>query len=606
MRTRYTIALACLTASALPLLMTGCGGDSSESTSRLGAPTSARPTISPGSSSKTIHVKFREGANVDFPLDALPPALRNGVGSHKKLFSLPKQKLNDLRARGRSHSGKTLPDLTLWVEITVHSGTDAADFLEELRRVPSVEIAEPAPVPQPPPTITPDFAGHQGYLDHAPGGIDARSSWAISSGNGHGVTIYDVEYNWLQTHEDLSAASGVRLLLNLGDSNFPPGYTGCPAPCDNVNREHGSAVLGELIADYDAKGVTGIAWGADIGLAPANTVNLGYNPANAILLAAASGSAGDVILIEQQYPVCGLPDYGPLEWLSEVFQAIQTVVASGFVVIEAAGNGSVNLDQPACGGAFDRTVRDSGAIIVSAGSPPSSGVDRQREGFSTFGSRVDLQGWGSGVVTTGYGGFYQNPEIPTNASFWYSSDFSGTSSASPLVAGAAANLQGMALDRSGVPLTPLQIRTLLVQTGSPQLGNIAEHIGPRPDLGNAITQLAHVALDVALDIHPDGLRNHINPRSKGVIQVAILTTGTFNASLVNPTTIRFGVTGTEATPARSALEDIDGDGRIDMMLHFKTQHTAIQCGGIFASLKGETFDGRTIEGTDSIVTVGCR
>jgi hypothetical protein len=54
-----------------------------------------------------------------------------------------------------------------------------------------------------------------------------------------------------------------------------------------------------------------------------------------------------------------------------------------------------------------------------------------------------------------------------------------------------------------------------------------------------------------------------------VIPVAILTTETFNASTVNPTTIHFGATGTEAAPVQSDLEDVDGDGDIDI-LHFKT------------------------------------
>jgi hypothetical protein len=266
----------------------------------------------------------------------------------------------------------------------------------------------------------------------------------------------------------------------------------------------------------------------------------------------------------------------------------------------------VNLDQAACSGLFDRTVQDSGAIIVGAGQPPSSGVDRQREGFSTFGSRVDLQGWGSGVVTTGYGDLYMSPDRPANPDFWYTGGFGGTSSASAIVAGAAANLQGIALDQSGIPLTPLQIQTLLVQTGSPQLGNTAEHIGPRPDLRQAITQLTHVAIDVALVIHPGGIPNPINPGSKGVIPVAILTTETFHVSTVNPATIRFGATGTEAAPVQSALEDVDGDGDIDMIFHFRTQNTAIQCGKTSASLTGKTFDGRAIKGSDSIVTVGCR
>jgi hypothetical protein len=252
-----------------------------------------------------------------------------------------------------------------------------------------------------------------------------------------------------------------------------------------------------MIADNDTKGITGISWGANIGLAPANTSNLRYNPANAILLAVDKGSAGDVILLEQQFVVCGLnadpvfgPAFGPIEWLPPVFQAIQTAVAQGFVVIEAAGNGNVNLDQAACSGFFDRTVRDSGAIIVGAGQPPGSGADRQRTGLSTFGRRLDLQGWGSGVATTGYGASYQNPDAPTNPGFWYVGGFGGTSSASPIVAGAVANRQGMAFAQSGILLTPSQVVTLLVRTGSPQLGNTAEHIGPRPDLRRAFAQLA--------------------------------------------------------------------------------------------------------------------
>jgi serine protease len=488
MRTGYAIVLVCLVSSAL-LVMTGCGGDPSSGTPV--ATTASPPTIPPGYSSKSIHVKFQEGTNVERPLEGLPPGLRDAVVSHTKLFSLPEQKLNELRARERSRLGTPSPDLNLWVEMTLQFGTDAAAFLAEMKRMPNIEIATSAPLPQPPPWIPPDFTRKQGYLDPAPGGIEARFSWTIPGGNGNGVTIYNVEYNWLQTHDDLSRAGAVILLLNPGDSNNPPGFEelGCPAPCDRINREHGTAVLGAMVADHDTRGVTGISWGAKIGLAPANTLNLGYNPANAIILAVANGSAGDVILLEQQYPVCGLSDFGPIEALPSVFDAIQTAVAQGFVVVEAAGNGGVNLDQAACSGVFDRTLQDSGAIIVGAGQQPSSGVDRQREEFSSFGSRIDLQGWGSGVVTTGYGDLYMAPDRPADPGLWYTGGFNGTSSAAAIVAGAVANLQGIALAQSGVPLLPLQTRTLLVQTGSPQLGNIAEPIGPRPNLLKAAAQI---------------------------------------------------------------------------------------------------------------------
>ena len=109
--------------------------------------------------------------------------------------------------------------------------------------------------------MTPDFTGNQGYLGAATDGIGATFSATLPGGNGAGITIYDVEYNWLQTHEDLTAAAGVALLLDSGDANNPPGFAGCAAPCDAQNREHGTqAILGEIIADNDTKGVTGIAW----------------------------------------------------------------------------------------------------------------------------------------------------------------------------------------------------------------------------------------------------------------------------------------------------------------------------------------------------------
>ena len=260
---------------------------------------------------------------------------------------------------------------------------------------------------------------------------------------------------------------------------------------------HGTAVLGQLVADNDSKGVTGISWGASVGLAPANTALEGYNLANAILLAVDDGEAGDVILIEQQACVCNLAcnpntqfGYGPSEWVQSVFDVIQVAVANGFVVVEAAGNGSVDLDQAACGTAFDRDVRDSGAIIVGAGGPPGSGQNLEPLFFSSYGSRIDLQGWGSGVVTTGYGDLYVDPDNPGDPDAWYTDTFSGTSSASPMVAGAAANLQGIALDQFQAPFPPSQVRAVLAETGTPQRGNLAENIGPRPNLRQAIDEIS--------------------------------------------------------------------------------------------------------------------
>jgi len=112
-------------------------------------------------------------------------------------------------------------------------------------------------------------------------------------------------------------------------------------------------------------------------------------------------------------------------------------------------------------------------------------------------------------------------------------------------------------------------------------------------------------IPILIDIKPATLANSINPKSKGKITVAILTTHSFDATAVDATTVLFGATGVEVAPVQFAMEDVDGDGDIDMVLHFVTQDTGITCGTASASLTGALFTGVRIKGTDSIATVGC-
>jgi hypothetical protein len=100
--------------------------------------------------------------------------------------------------------------------------------------------------------------------------------------------------------------------------------------------------------------------------------------------------------------------------------------------------------------------------------------------------------------------------------------------------------------------------------------------------------------------------NTINPRSKGVITVAILTTDTFDASRVDPSSVRFGSAGAAEADGRGQVDDVNGDGRDDLVLHFRTQDTGIVCGDTNVSLTGTTFSGQPIEGSASIRTVGCK
>ena len=120
-------------------------------------------------------------------------------------------------------------------------------------------------------------------------------------------------------------------------------------------------------------------------------------------------------------------------------------------------------------------------------------------------------------------------------------------------------------------------------------------------VGTQTISIHVVPTPVEIDIKPGSFPNSINPGGKGVIPVAILTTDDFDASTVDGETALFGPG--DAEPVHYALEDVDGDGDIDMILHFKTEDTGIAAGDTEATLTAQTFGGTSIIGTDSVRTV---
>jgi len=96
--------------------------------------------------------------------------------------------------------------------------------------------------------------------------------------------------------------------------------------------------------------------------------------------------------------------------------------------------------------------------------------------------------------------------------------------------------------------------------------------------GAATVSIFSAVREISIDIKPGNDDNSINPRSRGKIAIAILTTATFDANTVDIDSVRFGATGSEATAEHSAFDDIDGDGDLDLVLHFRTQETNIGCG----------------------------
>ncbi|MFD7711303.1 S8 family peptidase [Streptomyces sp. NPDC059785] len=349
--------------------------------------------------------------------------------------------------------------------------------------------------------VTPDFSGRQGYLRPAPEGIDAQWAWQRPGGAGHGVTVIDVEGAWQLGHEDLAAKlAGVVVGTPLTDLAW---------------RNHGTAVIGVIGGDRNEYGITGIV--PDTVTAAASFQGIGT--ASAIHAAADRLGPGDIVLIELHRPgprfdFEGRDDqrgYIGIEWWPDDLAAIRYATSRGVVVVAAAGNGGESLDDARYErrpdefpewwrNPFNPSNRSSGAIMVGAGAPPPGthgrdhGPDRSRLAFSNYGARVDAQGWGREVTTTG--GSWDRPgdlQGGPEEIAWYTDTFSGTSSASPLVVGALASLQGMLKAAGQQPMSPERARAVLRATGSPQQDApgrpASQRIGNRPDIKAAVTHL---------------------------------------------------------------------------------------------------------------------
>ncbi|AUD79324.1 hypothetical protein CW740_08725 [Kangiella profundi] len=328
------------------------------------------------------------------------------------------------------------------------------------------------------------YNGTQNYQDAAPDGIDARWAWTQANGEGAGVGFVDLEQGWFLAHEDYAVK--LPTLLYGDNRDGIGGYVG----------NHGTAVLGEVVAEDNALGVVGIApscTSVNVTSHYDDATSTALHVADAIIGALPSMDAGDVLLLEVQRGGAIATEVDDAD-----FDAIRLATATGVIVVEAAGNGSNNLDTYTNGSGdniLNRTspdFRESGAIIVGAA---SSAVPHERLNFSSFGTRVDCFAWGQNVTTCGYGalddGGGDNDKTYTNA-------FNGTSSASPIVAGAAVVLQGMYEANSGTRLSPLQMRALLSDpaTNTPQGVVTPGNIGVMPDLRGIIENTLGIVPDV--------------------------------------------------------------------------------------------------------------
>ncbi len=95
-----------------------------------------------------------------------------------------------------------------------------------------------------------------------------------------------------------------------------------------------------------------------------------------------------------------------------------------------------------------------------------------------------------------------------------------------------------------------------------------------------------------IDIKPNSCPNTINPNSGGRTPVAVLGRSWFDVNWIDPSTVKFGGPGEPGVYAvHYAIRDVNDDGLMDMIFHFKTRDTGIESGDEWAWLYGVTWGG---------------
>jgi len=256
--------------------------------------------------------------------------------------------------------------------------------------------------------------------------------------------------------------------------NLEQGQTIHPTVYDRGWDEHGTAVVGITSSIINQYGCNGLVPNADIFTYPEWTVEENYRRIKCISQAIVESRPGDVVLLEMQTRDSE-EKYVPAEYDPAVWALVKSATDAGIIVVAAAGNGKRNLDDDLYKEYIDRG--DSGAIIVGSCNPKRL----SERTSSTYGSRVNLSAWGSNVFTLGYGHFIEYGEDKNQR---YTNIFSGTSSASALVAAACVSIQALHLNAKNEFLSPNSIRELLINTGNNMPDSLK--IGPLLNVRNAI------------------------------------------------------------------------------------------------------------------------
>jgi len=119
-------------------------------------------------------------------------------------------------------------------------------------------------------------------------------------------------------------------------------------------------------------------------------------------------------------------------------------------------------------------------------------------------------------------------------------------------------------------------------------------------------------IEIAIDIKPGSDPNAINTRvRRGVIPVAIFSAEDFDAvEMIDSSTLTLDGDSLDSpgepgiAHKRPHVEDVDGDGLMDLVVHFPHDGDGIVYGDAEGIVTGKTYDDTPVIGVDTIKTVG--
>jgi subtilisin family serine protease len=309
---------------------------------------------------------------------------------------------------------------------------------------------------------TPYFVSTQGYKDgltefHK--GIDMEYAYSIGI-YGQGVTCAVIDGGFNFRHINLRKES----FINFDETD--------------VNHEHGTACAAILYGKDSGFGIRGLVYGADKCYAVSNA----EESVSALIKILPYLNEGDIVSLSwgsDKYPM----DHDLAFW-----EVAKEATSAGIIICISAGNSSVNLDTAEELEEY-RNRPDNGVIRVGAGDR----LTLEKKAFSNHGNLIHIQAWGDRVTTAGGKDFYDYiAPVPLRQSedCKYTFNFFGTSAATPIVASAAVAIQSWYKQQTGNVLSPLEMRNLLIATGNPQKNPERGHVGPMPNIKNAIDELS--------------------------------------------------------------------------------------------------------------------